>query len=348
MAMTRLRESCCMFRGLACGRRPERREAGSRRPDGFSSARGRVRRAIRRKARPGLRAAPPAHNRSEAGTERFVGEPDDFAQAAADAVADDGIADFLGDREADAGRLVGARGRIALARLEHEAVLMLAPPLGGGEEVGALLEAHDAGMRRCNVKTHAGVGVRGQGWAVFGTGHGEGRARRRRCVRRKGACGRARGGPRRPCGRRRWPCASGSRDGACARVWTVDRYASRVCSGLSRRVDKADAATIGKGSRWSFLPVVSGKKDPGAKPKIASGLIGAWPGKSQREAINLAPALHLCLLPSPSGAAKHRATVDGPVGPKHQAPVAQLDRALDYEFRGQRFESFRARHFPTY
>ena len=30
--------------------------------------------------------------------------------------------------------------------------------------------------------------------------------------------------------------------------------------------------------------------------------------------------------------------------PRH-APVAQLDRALDYESRGQRFESFRARHF---
>ena len=28
------------------------------------------------------------------------------------------------------------------------------------------------------------------------------------------------------------------------------------------------------------------------------------------------------------------------------APVAQLDRAPDYESGGQRFESFRARHFP--
>ena len=31
---------------------------------------------------------------------------------------------------------------------------------------------------------------------------------------------------------------------------------------------------------------------------------------------------------------------------ERQAPVAQLDRALDYEFRGQEFESLRARHFP--
>src|SRR6267378_1996827 len=29
------------------------------------------------------------------------------------------------------------------------------------------------------------------------------------------------------------------------------------------------------------------------------------------------------------------------------APVAQLDRALDYESRGQEFESLRARHFTT-
>src|SRR5690242_715793 len=31
---------------------------------------------------------------------------------------------------------------------------------------------------------------------------------------------------------------------------------------------------------------------------------------------------------------------------RHHAPVAQLDRAPDYESGGQRFESFRARHFP--
>ena len=31
-----------------------------------------------------------------------------------------------------------------------------------------------------------------------------------------------------------------------------------------------------------------------------------------------------------------------------EAPVAQLDRAPDYESGGWRFESFRARHFPEY
>jgi hypothetical protein len=34
-----------------------------------------------------------------------------------------------------------------------------------------------------------------------------------------------------------------------------------------------------------------------------------------------------------------------PQRPADQAPVAQLDRAPDYESGGQRFESFRARHF---
>src|ERR1700757_2356862 len=34
----------------------------------------------------------------------------------------------------------------------------------------------------------------------------------------------------------------------------------------------------------------------------------------------------------------------GPIAAKH-APVAQLDRASDYESEGRTFESFRARHF---
>jgi hypothetical protein len=33
-----------------------------------------------------------------------------------------------------------------------------------------------------------------------------------------------------------------------------------------------------------------------------------------------------------------------PAIPAKHAPVAQLDRALDYESRGQEFESLRARH----
>jgi hypothetical protein len=37
----------------------------------------------------------------------------------------------------------------------------------------------------------------------------------------------------------------------------------------------------------------------------------------------------------------------GPEMPAKNAPVAQLDRAPDYESGGQEFESLRARHFGT-
>jgi hypothetical protein len=36
---------------------------------------------------------------------------------------------------------------------------------------------------------------------------------------------------------------------------------------------------------------------------------------------------------------------DMPLCRPHRAPVAQLDRASDYESEGRTFESFRARHF---
>ena len=52
-----------------------------------------------------------------------------------------------------------------------------------------------------------------------------------------GACGLWRDGWRAPCGRRRWPCASGSRDGACAPVCWVDRSASRSFSAAKSASD---------------------------------------------------------------------------------------------------------------
>ena len=54
--------------------------------------------------------------------------------------------------------------------------------------------------------------------------------------------------------------------------------------------------------------------------------------------------VRLFLLPRGKGAAKQRPTAAAPDEAPQDAPVAQLDRALDYESRGQRFESFRARH----
>src|ERR1700693_702060 len=41
------------------------------------------------------------------------------------------------------------------------------------------------------------------------------------------------------------------------------------------------------------------------------------------------------------------AALEPPSGPAGHAPVAQLDRAPDYESGGQEFESLRARHYDT-
>src|ERR1700734_2245999 len=49
----------------------------------------------------------------------------------------------------------------------------------------------------------------------------------------------------------------------------------------------------------------------------------------------------------PKSIAKARATCRNIARPPRKAPVAQLDRAPDYESGGQEFESLRARH-PTY
>ena len=85
--------------------------------------------------------------------QRAVRQPHGFAQAAADAVANDGIADLLGDGEAETGRFRACRRwrryRLVhlrpLAGLQHETALMLAAALGGGEEVGALFQARNRG-----------------------------------------------------------------------------------------------------------------------------------------------------------------------------------------------------------
>src|SRR6266849_2659273 len=50
---------------------------------------------------------------------------------------------------------------------------------------------------------------------------------------------------------------------------------------------------------------------------------------------------HVCRMQAAS------AGLNAPRTPAKNAPVAQLDRALDYESRGQEFESLRARHFGT-
>src|SRR5690348_6974350 len=51
-------------------------------------------------------------------------------------------------------------------------------------------------------------------------------------------------------------------------------------------------------------------------------------------------------VPAEGCAALRRPLCRAPAVSGTRAPVAQLDRAPDYESGGQRFESFRARHFP--
>ncbi len=112
---------------------------------------------------------------------------------------------------------------------------------------------------------------------------------------------------------------------------------------------------------------------------LAGKIIAAWPGQSIRPPLLSdrlpAPGQHhrgvQCGLLLPSGScnrllspAKYAAVAffskyacnppqsvlgERLAGKRHlqRAPVAQLDRAPDYESGGQRFESFRARHFSS-
>ena len=72
----------------------------------------------------------------------WVREPYRFAQAAANAVAHDGIADFFGDGEAKArgivARCVFARSQ---ARLQDKTALMLTAPFGGVQKIRALFQS---------------------------------------------------------------------------------------------------------------------------------------------------------------------------------------------------------------
>ena len=52
-------------------------------------------------------------------------------------------------------------------------------------------------------------------------------------------------------------------------------------------------------------------------------------------------------LPSPERQSRSNAVREAFASHRDNAPVAQLDRASDYESEGQRFESFRARHLPS-
>ena len=180
------------------------------------------------------------------------GQPHDLPQAAADAVADDRIADFLGHREADAGRWRRRPPVLALARLKHEIALMLAASLGGGDEIGAFFQARNA-----KVRTPWPFGVRENFWPSPGrvmAGAPDRRPAAASSGRKALAAARA-AGVDEPCGRRRWPCGRGNRDDACARAWRAGRSASRECSGYYWRVAaRAWTRTILQRARASLFP----------------------------------------------------------------------------------------------
>ena len=76
-----------------------------------------------------------------------------------------------------------------------------------------------------------------------------------------------------------------------------------------------------------------------------------WPS-SGRAGLGLGQARALCRgsrgARQKSQSAGLRSAPSAPMSrPLHRAPVAQLDRAPDYESGGRRFESFRARHSTT-
>ena len=167
-------------------------------------------------------------------------KPHDFTQAPANAVANNGIARLFRDGEAEARRqdhgsatvlrVLARGGPAARSRAGADAGPWRRP---GNPRASSAARAAAAPKRRLRRQPKGGakpVRRRRDGtWRAFAPG-----------LRPRGVCGRERGGRSAPCGRRRWPCGRESHDGACARFLTVDRSASRVCSGsLGRRAEPA-------------------------------------------------------------------------------------------------------------
>ena len=130
-----------------------------------------------------------------------IRQPQSFAQASANAVADDGITDLFGDGEAEAWGFSRSCCvfDLALAGLKDKTALMLAPPLGGGDEIDALLQAQRKRpwaftLGRCKIFAVAGTDLSGTG--LSRANHGEDARVARHDFKPKGACGRAHGGRR--------------------------------------------------------------------------------------------------------------------------------------------------------
>ena len=133
---------------------------------------------------------------------KTAGEPHRLPEASPHSVSLDRVALPLGDRETDTGLAAVA----PVAYLEKE-VRSLAPLSGTHGEIFRP-GLQPAGRLRCLVRSQ---------WPCTPRAGG---------LRPRGACGRARGGPRAPCDRPWLRVARESRGAVCARAWKAGMYAS--------------------------------------------------------------------------------------------------------------------------
>ena len=145
-------------------------------------------------------------------------------QAAADAIALHGVADFLGDGEADARRPARRAGVGARLGLQRERSRRGARRPRATRWNSARRLSRPAGRRRSGRSPC--VVAKASGSVIAGLLARDAVASRGGSSRKALAAARA-ARVRAPCGRRPSPCARESRGGACARACSVDRSASR-------------------------------------------------------------------------------------------------------------------------
>ena len=169
---------------------------------------------------------------------------------------------------------------LALAPLQHETALVLAAPLGGGKEVGALFKARDRWPHALSRESGSEFRRRRDGsWPGAPDDAGASASGRKAL-----AATRATGGD-----------DLAAADGGHARAKTVATLAHElggligplhgyapVCLGAS--TGRPDARAYYKGFTLRRFFIANDEKRRRREAEIASGLIKAWPRKSQREA----------------------------------------------------------------
>ena len=144
-----------------------------------------------------------------------------LAQAPTNPIAHDRVADLLGHGEADARVPTSGSAFERRFACSVNASSCARRPLRGPLKLGATGQSPQLGL---SAAARPAVSSKASARAI------EGGPRRSGAngVRPTGACGRARGGRSEPCDRRPSPCVRETRGGACERVCSVDRSASRL------------------------------------------------------------------------------------------------------------------------